>query len=115
MLSVFITPCTKPISIHRASNDACAAVTASNNPTYGFWAAAADGWCRSIAWSASRRTQIDVPGTGGVLEAAHPQVTARDPGQHRTVQPGLALHRPAGRDDGQRPGGRERPARASPH
>ncbi len=41
MLSVFITPCTKPTSIHRAISDAWAVTTASNSARYGFSASAA--------------------------------------------------------------------------
>ncbi len=49
--------------------------------------------------------QVHVVGGARVLEAAHPQVAARDPCQHGPRQHGLAVHRGAGRDDGQRPGG----------
>jgi hypothetical protein len=43
MLSVFMTPWTKPTSIHRATSDAWAATTASNSARYGFSASAAAG------------------------------------------------------------------------
>ena len=46
--------------------------------------------------------QVEVAGRRGVLEAAHPQVAARHPGQHRPGQQVVALHRTAGRDHGQR-------------
>ena len=61
MLSVFITPCTNPTSIHRATSDAWTAMTASNSARYGFSAPAALGWCRTMAWSASRRTKSMSP------------------------------------------------------
>ena len=49
--------------------------------------------------------QIEVVGRPGVLETPHPQMTARNPGQHRARQQRLPLDRRPGRDDRQRAGG----------
>ncbi len=43
VLSVFITPCTKPISIQRATSAACASSTASKNARDGSAASATCG------------------------------------------------------------------------
>ena len=61
MLSVFITPCTKPTSIHRATSSACASTTRRYSSRYGFAAAAASGWWRAMAWSASARRRSRSP------------------------------------------------------
>ena len=45
--------------------------------------------------------QVDVAGGPGVLEAADPQVAARDPGEHGSRQQGLAAHRAPGRHHGE--------------
>ena len=57
MLSVFMTPWTKPTSIHCATRDAWTATTASNSARPGFSARAAPGWWRAMAWSARRRSR----------------------------------------------------------
>ena len=101
MLSVFITPWTNPISIHLAISDAWTATTASNSARYGRSASAALGWWRAIAWSARRRSRLEVAGGRGVLEAPDPQVTAGDAGEHGAGQQRLALHRAPGRHHGQ--------------
>ena len=51
--------------------------------------------------------QLPVAARRRVLEAADPQVTFGDPGQHGPGQHGVALHRPAGGHHGQRAGGRD--------
>ena len=56
MLSVFMTPWTKPTCIHRATSAACRATTPSRKAAAGTAARAASGSCRAMAWSASRRT-----------------------------------------------------------
>ena len=100
-LSVFITPCTKPTSIHRATSAAWAATTASNSAR-----------CRDLGVGGLRvvpgdrvvgqaAQQVEIPRRGDELEAAHPQVAARDPGEHGAGQDRLATNRPAGRDDGE--------------
>ena len=43
MLSVFITPCTKPIAIHWATSRACARATASSSACAGVCEPAASG------------------------------------------------------------------------
>ena len=49
MLSVFITPCTNPTSIQRATSSAWAAMTRRYSSRYGFSAWAASGWWRAMA------------------------------------------------------------------
>ena len=49
VLSVFITPCTKPTSIHRATSPAWASTTRRYSSRYGFAAPAASGWWRAMA------------------------------------------------------------------
>ena len=51
--------------------------------------------------------QLPVAAGRRVLEAADPQVTFGDPGQHGPGQHGVALHRPAGGHHGQRAGGQD--------
>ena len=103
MLSVFITPCTKPTSIHRATRSACAAATASSSATAGTSAAAAAGWWRAIAWSVRRRRRSRVAERGGdVLEGPDPQVAGGDAGEDGAGQESLAANRLAGGHDGQR-------------
>ena len=107
MLSVFITPWTKPTSIHRATSDACAATTPRTAPGMAARRSAASGWWRSMAWSTSRRSRSTSPVARAYWKRADAQVAARHPRQHGPRQDGLALDPPAGRDDGQRPGGRD--------
>ena len=105
MLSVFITPWTKPTSIHCATSAAWAATTDSNSARWGCSASAAAGWWRAIAWSARRRSR-----SRSSVARAYWKVPTRRwllatrastaPGQH-----GLALHGATGRHDGEAAGG----------
>ena len=106
-LSVFITPWTKPTSIHRATSEACAATTCSNSARAGRSASAAAGQWRATAWSASRRSRARSPVAPAYGERPDPQVAAGDPGEHRTGQVGLAADGATGRDHRQRAGGRD--------
>ena len=105
MLSVFITPCTNPTSIHCATSDAWAATTASNSARYGFSAVGGAGMVPGDRVVGEPPHQIDVAGGRGVLEAAHPQVAARHPREHGSRQQRLAVDRATRGHDGQRPGG----------
>ena len=97
MLSVFITPWTNPTSIHWATSDAWAATTASNSARYGLLGRRGAGIVAGDRVVGEAAQQVDVAGGPGVLEAAHPQVAARDPGQHGPGQQGLAAHLASGR------------------
>ena len=108
MLSVFITPWMNPTSIQRATSDACASTTRSKNARYGLSAPARRGWWRAIAWSARRRTQR----RDRRCAAAYWNVPTRmwlggDAGEHGAGQQRLARDLLAGRDDGERPRGRD--------
>ena len=107
MLSVFITPCTNPTSIHRATSDACAATTASKRASAGFSRAGRLGVVPRDGVVDEPPQQGGVAGGAGELEAADPQVAARHPRQQAPGQHGLALDRAARADHGQRAGGRD--------
>ena len=103
MLSVFITPCTNPTSIHRATSSAWAATTRRYSSRYGLSALGGVGVVAGDGVVGERAQHVPVAARGGVLERAHPQVARGDPAEHRTRQRPLALHRLAGGDDRERP------------
>ena len=93
MLSVFITPWTNPTSIHGATSDAWAVTTASNSARVGVSASRGVGVVPGDRVVGEPAQQVDVAGGPGVLEAAHPQMAAGDPGEHGAGQQGLPAHR----------------------
>ena len=108
MLSVFITPCTKPTSIHCATSVACAAddrLEAARGRAVG--RRGRRGWCRAIAWSASRRSRSVSPVAPRRTGSCRPAGGCSRPGPARRRAGRLAPHRAPGGDDGERPGGRD--------
>ena len=89
MLSVFMTPCTNPTSIHWATSDAWAATTASNSARDGRSAVRGGRVVTGDGVVGEAAQQVDVARGPGVLEAPHAQMAARDPGEQGSGQHGL--------------------------
>ena len=86
MLSVFITPCTNPTSIQRATSSACAATTRRYSSRYGLSGVGGVGVVAGDGVVGERAQHVGVAGRGGVLERAHPQVARGHPAEHRAGQ-----------------------------
>ena len=104
MLSVFITPWTKPTSIHWATSDACAATTASNSARYGLLGVrrrrGGGGRWRGRPAAAAGRRRRSPRRTGTCRRAGG----SGDPREHGAGQDGLASTGAPVADDGEGPG-----------
>jgi hypothetical protein len=102
MLSVFMTPWTKPTSIHCATSDGLRGDHALEQREVGVVGRRRVRVVPGDRVVGEPAQQVDVAGGARVLEAADAQVAAGHPGEDRPRLHRLAAHRPAGRDHGER-------------
>ena len=104
MLSVFITPWTKPTSIHSRDQRRLGGDDRLEQGEVGVLRVGGRGVVARDRVVGEAPEQVEVVGGPGVLEGADAQVAARHPGQHGAGQHGLALHGATGRHDGEAAG-----------
>ena len=95
MLSVFMTPWTKPTSIHRATSDACAATTASNSARYGLLGLGGRRVVPGDRVVGQPAQQVDVAGGARRTGSCRPAGGCSPPGRGR--RPAAAVSRRTGR------------------